>query len=492
MQITGDIEAAIVQILIDAPKVQWMIPPLHSRVHKYIGSGFCAEMPSQGKSINIVITNAHCVHEASRVYIKRRENSNTFKAVIVAVLYECDLAILIPSDADGFWNNIKPLKLNNTIPVKGERIYAAGYPLGGSNISLTEGIVSRAVSYDYSSQTTGLGIQIDAPINPGNSGGPVLNTSSEVVGVVVAKEREEEGKSGIAYIIPLLFLKYLFTAINRGAFKHVVTKTDTTGPIYNAFHGMCVLPFQFQYLRNQRLREMYLQNNTQTGILVTNPADIHGLKQYDVVTHINDCVIYNDASIRLSDMVRDIDNIQTESMEVVMFKFLVGLKFPGDKIRLQIIRNKKSSTIQVQLATMPRHMPLLPNHIASPNAPEWMCVMGMVFTPNSGMLINQIPGHAGDHLNNYDSDSIILTYIYDSDFTEDFPRAFSVLKSVNDINITSIKQLVQVIYFENTDRLTLVFKFKNTSDIAVLSQEDINSNNQKINAEFGCTVPYQF
>ena len=61
-----------------------------------------------------------------------------------------------------------------------------GFPLHGlltSDISVTKGIVSALAG---PGDNRGM-IQITAPIQPGNSGGPVLDTSGNVVGVVVGK-----------------------------------------------------------------------------------------------------------------------------------------------------------------------------------------------------------------------------------------------------------------------------------------------------------------
>ena len=57
-----------------------------------------------------------------------------------------------------------------------------GYPLGGDNISVTRGVVSRI---DVSHEAL-LRVQIDAAINPGNSGGPVFDEAGRVVGVATS------------------------------------------------------------------------------------------------------------------------------------------------------------------------------------------------------------------------------------------------------------------------------------------------------------------
>lgn len=55
--------------------------------------------------------------------------------------------------------------------------------VGGDNISVTKGVVSRVEPTQYvHSATQLLAIQIDAAINPGNSGGPAI-MGDKVAGV---------------------------------------------------------------------------------------------------------------------------------------------------------------------------------------------------------------------------------------------------------------------------------------------------------------------
>ena len=61
------------------------------------------------------------------------------------------------------------LTLSSGLPRLDENVTCVGFPTGGTQISVTRGVVSR-IDVDGHSV---LRIQIDAAINPGNSGGPV-------------------------------------------------------------------------------------------------------------------------------------------------------------------------------------------------------------------------------------------------------------------------------------------------------------------------------
>ena len=68
----------------------------------------------------------------------------------------------------------------------GDDVVVAGYPLHGllsSELNITKGIVSSLAGPGDDRRI----IQITAPVQPGNSGGPVLDSSGNVVGVVVAR-----------------------------------------------------------------------------------------------------------------------------------------------------------------------------------------------------------------------------------------------------------------------------------------------------------------
>ena len=68
----------------------------------------------------------------------------------------------------------------------GEDIVVAGFPLHGlltSDINVTTGTISALAGPGDDRRI----FQITAPVQPGNSGGPVLDTSGNVVGVVVAR-----------------------------------------------------------------------------------------------------------------------------------------------------------------------------------------------------------------------------------------------------------------------------------------------------------------
>ncbi len=138
------------------------------------GSGFIIAPSGLAVTNNHVVTGAALIN----VYIGG-DHSKTYNARILAVSECSDLAV-IDIEGDGFsyldWYP-DPIKV-------GLEVYAAGFPLGEPQYTLTKGIVSKKDAdgkSDWSSVNSV--IEHDATINPGNSGGPLVNPDGQVVGI---------------------------------------------------------------------------------------------------------------------------------------------------------------------------------------------------------------------------------------------------------------------------------------------------------------------
>lgn len=138
------------------------------------GSGFIID-PS-----GLAVTNNHVVTGAAllKVWIGG-DTGKEYNARVIGVS-ECSDLALIDIEGDDFpyleW-------YDGPIDV-GLEVYAAGYPLGEPQFTMTRGIVSKeqAGGETYWASVDAV-IEHDATINPGNSGGPLLNENGEVVGI---------------------------------------------------------------------------------------------------------------------------------------------------------------------------------------------------------------------------------------------------------------------------------------------------------------------
>jgi serine protease Do len=139
-----------------------------------LGSGFIID-PS-----GIAITNNHVVTGAAllKVWVGG-DTSKTYNAKILGVSECSDLAV-IDIEGDGF----PYLEWHDGTANVGLEVYAAGYPLGDPEFTMTKGIISK----EKASGETGWAsvdsvIEHTSTINPGNSGGPLVDADAKVVGV---------------------------------------------------------------------------------------------------------------------------------------------------------------------------------------------------------------------------------------------------------------------------------------------------------------------
>lgn len=138
------------------------------------GTGFIID-PS-----GIAVTNNHVVTGAAIVKVwVGGDTSESYNARVLGVSECSDLAV-IDIEGEGFsyleWYE-EPIEV-------GLDVYAAGFPLGEPEYTLTKGIVSKSSASgltDWSSVESV--IMHDATINPGNSGGPLITEDGNVVAV---------------------------------------------------------------------------------------------------------------------------------------------------------------------------------------------------------------------------------------------------------------------------------------------------------------------
>lgn len=143
----------------------------------------------------LIVTNAHVVNMASKVYVILSDGT-TYNAAVPAVSPGDDIAILKISVA----RKLKPIPLAHDIFI-GETVVSIGNPFGLEN-SVFAGIIS-GTNRNFSVPSAGLTyaglIQTDCPINIGASGGALLNLDGELVGLNLALLKDAQS---IGFAIP--------------------------------------------------------------------------------------------------------------------------------------------------------------------------------------------------------------------------------------------------------------------------------------------------
>jgi len=145
---------------------------------KSIGSGVILD------STGLIVTNAHVVNMANKVYVTLSDGVSV-EGTIIVVDQPDDLALVKI-------NPPHPMKDMKMIDAKdvlvGETVIAIGNPLGLEN-SVSAGVVSgkkRIFGNPQQGVIMNDLLQTDAAINAGNSGGALLNLDGELVGVNLA------------------------------------------------------------------------------------------------------------------------------------------------------------------------------------------------------------------------------------------------------------------------------------------------------------------
>ena len=160
--------------------------------HASTGSGFFVRP-------NYIATNFHVIDGAEGGVAKRVGQKTVYTIEGFTSKDKAhDLAILRVS-APG----VQPLPLGDSDAVEiGDTVYAAGNP-GRLEGTFSDGLIS-AIRSEGNELIHGKLLQMTAPISAGSSGGPVLNDSSEVIGISVGFR---EGGQNLNYAIPVNYLK---------------------------------------------------------------------------------------------------------------------------------------------------------------------------------------------------------------------------------------------------------------------------------------------
>lgn len=247
---------------------------------EFTGSGFVIDG-------ELILTNAHVVEYASQIFVQPPQSADRLRAELVAIARGIDLAVLRlrrEGDRASFHASHPPLTLRETLPDIGGTVQAYGYPMGGEQLSITEGVVSRIEYADYYLNTFGLRVQVDAALNPGNSGGPVV-MDGQVIGVTFSGIDQAQS---IGYLIPSEEVRAFLDDVADGAY-------DGRPRLFAE---------GFQTAENEAVRDWLGLGDEQTGLIYTGDDADLPLERWDLVSRIGDDNIDNAGLITIGDGVR--------------------------------------------------------------------------------------------------------------------------------------------------------------------------------------------
>ena len=378
-----------------------------------------------------VLTNAHVVLYASQVQIQANQAGDKVSATVEAVAPGIDLALL-KLDDESFFDTHQPLPRAKMLPKIKDAVLTYGFPTGGTNLSITKGIVSRIDFTSYNGNTSGLRIQVDAAVNPGNSGGPAV-AGDKMIGLAFSHLR---GTENIGYIIPCEEIELFLADIADGHY-------DGKPSLYD----------QLQTLEDPALRKFLKLGKNVEGIIVHSVDDParSPLKEWDVITKIGDSPVDDQGMSKLDDNLR------------ISFRYWVQKIAKNGKVPLTIVRSGIESTVEVPVS--PDYPLLIPE--LSGGYPNYFVYGPLVFSDATadyvrgfsrgerGAGIVTMLSYVGSPLITRSGEKPAfegerLVVVSSPFFPHKLCKGYSnpvaqALKKVNDIPIRNLAQLVQVL-----------------------------------------------
>jgi S1-C subfamily serine protease len=354
----SQIRKGVIKITVMAQTPDYTVPWNPGQMGQKIGTGFIIRG-------NHILTNAHLASNARFLAVEKEGDSRRYEARVRFIAHDCDLAMLEVLDST-FLDGTIPLSIGG-IPTLNSIVNAVGYPIGGSRLSITRGVVSRIdyQAYSHSILDQHLAIQIDAAINPGNSGGPVLQ-GDKVVGVAFQGYRGDVAQN-VGYMIPVPVIERFLRDISDGQYD-----------------GYVDLGIQFFALLNGAHRRALGLGPGDYGVMV---SDVYKEAPCEDALEVGDILLAIDGLAISSDGYVAMEGERLHMAEVV------ERKLKGDEVRLDILREGQHQEIIVSLsAPWPFQLQSLHHDVR----PRFVLFGGLVFQPLSRRFIMEADIRDGD------------------------------------------------------------------------------------------------
>jgi S1-C subfamily serine protease len=389
------------------------------------------------------LTNAHVVRYATQIYIQPDQSDQRIGATVESIGYNVDLAVL-KLDDESILDGRAALPLDEGLPRVRSDVTVYGYPIGGDQLSVTKGIVSRV-------EFTGgaLRTQIDAAINPGNSGGPAI-TDGKVVGIAFSGLRQADN---IGYLIPISELRLFLEDVSDGKF-------DGKGALWDTF----------QTVENPAIRDWLGLPKSGGGLMVSALQPIgqdDPLAVGDVITKIGDTPIDSRGFVKVGDSLN------------LFFGYLVPGAIVDGKVPLTVSRGGEERVVQVPTASI-KKTPLLYRPLDG-EYPRFAIFGPLTFEAASAELVMgaiQSPGNAAAlsakaspllrgiaAWRDFDDQEIVV--VPAMPFAHKLMKGYSppvlcTVKEINGIPVKNLKHLVEILRDSEEEFLRFQFMERGT------------------------------
>jgi protease Do-like 9 len=292
-----------------------------------------------------ILTGAHVVANATFLQVQKISATEKVVARILAVSHDSDLALLRVEDP-AFLRGIRPATVGD-LPALRDKVQVVGYPVGGEEVSITEGVVSRIEVQRYEhSQRYLLAVTVDAAINDGNSGGPVFG-DGKVVGIAFQSLPEAEA---IGEMVPAPIIRRFLAGVKKGRQPQVPGLGITA-----------------QNLENPALRAWLSMKERDSGVLVTSVqygTTAYGvLEKGDVLMELDGLRIADNGTVRYRGRFR------------CQYDVVVGEHYVGDRIAARVLRKGRRLRVSMRMQPMAY---LVPRYVFDAR-PTYFVFGGLVF-----------------------------------------------------------------------------------------------------------------
>lgn len=256
-----------------------------------------------------VLTNNHVIEGMDKVKV-RLNDGREFTATVKGQDRRTDLAVLHIKAKD---LPVAALGDSDKLEV-GEWAIAIGSPFGLEH-TVTVGVISAKGRSGLGTGTYEDFLQTDASINPGNSGGPLLNIDGEVIGV---NAMIIQPGTGIGFAIPINMAKQILNDLIK------------QGKVVRPWLGISAQDLTPEMMEHFQVKEK------EGGVVVGQVypgtgAEKGGLSPGDIIRSVDDKPVKN-----VNELVKEIQK-----------------KKVGQKVKLDLIREGKTMTLDITTSSMP-------------------------------------------------------------------------------------------------------------------------------------------
>lgn len=336
-----------------------------------------------------IVTNNHVIDNATTVEVTLNDK-RTFDAKVIGTDPSTDIALL-KIEAE----NLPTITLGNSDDLKvGEWVLAVGNPFNLTS-TVTAGIVSakaRNINILNADMKIESFIQTDAAVNPGNSGGALVNTRGELVGINTAIASQTGSYTGYSFAVP----------------TSIVSKVVADLKEYSVVQR-AVLGVSIANITNELAKEKNL--NTLKG------AYIAGVQENSSAA---------DAKLKEGDIITAINNTKVNS--VAELQEQISRYRPGDKVKVDYIRNNKNESCVVNLKNRSGNTNIVKNTDSS--------ILGATFRDVDDKISNKFRLTSGIQIDTIEKNGILAKAGLEKNF---------VILKVNGQIINSEKDLTAIV-----------------------------------------------